>query len=149
MSAKRVINPKFDDVLLTGFGQSTKSFLWHMKDVSKCPSIVSLIQSILKTPFKIVSDNIDFSWVNKPGYQFLGFVTVHMSKPNITSFEIESFLVYQYDEKRQITNVLFQHTIAEFINSTMYERLLQLCQLIQLHRTDVPGSSAIYPLPLS
>ena len=60
ISAKRVINPKFDDVLLTGFGEETKSFLWHMKDVSKCPSIVSRIQSILKTPFKILSDKLDF-----------------------------------------------------------------------------------------
>ena len=32
--------------------------------------------------------------------------------------------------------MLFQHTIAEFINSTMCKGLLQLCQLIQQHRTD-------------
>ena len=143
MSARRVVHHIYDDVLLSGFAYEKQAFLLHTKDVSKCPTIISCIQSILKTPFKNVSEPHDLPWMTEPGYQFLGFVTIHMSRPNITSFEIESFLVYQHEEKRDITNVLFQHTIAEFIHSTMCERLLQLCQLIQLHRTDVQGSSAI------
>ena len=142
MLAKKVVNAVCDDVLLSVFAYEKQAFLLHTKDVSKCPTIISCIKSIMKTPSKTVAEPHDFSWMTEPGYQFLGFVTIHMSRPNITSFEIESFLVYQHEEKRDITNVLFQHTIAEFIQSTMCERLLQLCQLIQLHRTDVPGSFA-------
>ena len=41
MSAKRVVNHIYDDELLSGFAYEKQTFVWHTKDVSKCPTIIS------------------------------------------------------------------------------------------------------------
>ena len=103
-----------------------------------------MICSILKkTHFYTEGEYYDDEWHEQPGFQFLGFVTIHSSISEVTAFEIQSLHVYQYNEIEMETHIFFQHTIAEFSNSTMSTRLIQLFQLIQCHRSDFPSSATI------
>ena len=52
-------------------------------------------------------------------------------------------MVFQFEESCNKTYLLFQHSIAELVNSTISDRLMQLCQLIQHHRQDYPSTSTI------
>ena len=145
LQASEFVHQAYDDIELIQFAKQEEAYLWHFNNVSSCVPIINIIVDILKSTFQTVSNNLNFDWQKYGGYQFLVFVTVHLSKKKeqIDAFEIESFMVYQYDEETGYTNILFQHCVAELVNTTMTERLMQLCQLLQYHRSDSESSAAI------
>ena len=68
----------------------------HCADISRCRVLLNAVKVVLKTAFRTQSEP-DYSWIETPGHQFLGFVTVYTSKKgdSMTAFLVDSFLILQ------------------------------------------------------
>jgi len=136
LQASKFVHPVFDDIELIRFSDRKESYLCHCADISRCRVLLNAVKVVLKTAFRTQSEP-DYSWIETPGHQFLGFVTVYTSKKgdSMTAFLVDSFLILQkqFQDNSDPTEVICQHFSAEYVNTTMSDRLLQLCQLIPFH----------------
>ena len=138
MKAWRFINMVMDDTELIDYGHSSMgkntSFLWQLD------SFLPIMDYVMPSIFESSEPGRHSSWMDqcRSGHlelQFLGFVSVHRDTDgNIILWEPDAFILYYYDDVEKVTMVELTFIKADLLYSTFDLRLLQIIQLIQVHR---------------
>lgn len=125
-----------DDIELIDFlssmGETAR--VWHSSKLIKDGMMWRSITSVLVNESGSSGEALQFLTDHESDVEFLGIVSVH-TKPNvdrtITAFNIHSMMLLRYDKKGSFTEIGCIITSRDLLSSSMQERLVQICQVLQ------------------
>ncbi len=132
VAAQNVVFWPLDDIELVDWTITNKfARLWFCEDIHHSSILkLAIIKAIQKFPNWKLSSKLFEDDSNNETKQFVGFVSSHKKGTLLTSFHIQSFVVFHTDLQKN-TIVTCTLTSRNHMMSNMQDRLFQLVQLIQ------------------